>query len=100
MSVNDEIHSLIGVAISAFEASEKGISHFFSEAEVEAANTPSKMQEMTKQAEQKATELGDAAKQSLHTLASLVLTDVRRIADALEILAKDALSRQSAPLVK
>lgn len=80
MPLNEEIHTLLGLAISAIEAGE------------------TKLEGTREEVETKIAETVGAGKDAMHTLASMVLSDLRRIADSLEILAKEVVNAK--PLIK
>jgi hypothetical protein len=78
MPLDNEIHTLLGMVLDGFKAAEQRFDSTVEpkiKAELHLAQS--------------------AAEQALHTLGALVLSDIKRIADSLEILAKAELDRAS-----
>jgi hypothetical protein len=76
MSMDNEIHTLLGIVLEGFKAAEQRFDSTVEpaiKAELHLAQS--------------------AAEQAMHALGALVLSDIKRIADSLEILAKAELGR-------
>lgn len=81
MSVNNEIHTLLGIVVEGFRAAERRL-------------------DSTAQAtREEIAEAATAGQSALHTLGSIVLSDIRRIADSLEVLAQAELARGKQRLI-
>jgi hypothetical protein len=86
MPLDNEIHTLLGVIVSSFKAADRGVDEA-----LKSGSTVAQAATMAKEA-------AEAGEEALHTLGALVLSDIKRIADSLEILAKAELARAK-PLI-